>query len=167
MCGLYWPPLRLSWIKSLSHPRYHQCFDPNCLEGQSCLGNHIKVEHVPGVASESSRWHFGYNDKVCLRLNIIHNKNDRRSSRSNYQIGFNLPDCHVTKLFFAHIKEGHRLITLSQPDPIVRLFVSEEGNGFSGVYSNRSQGLEFSFFYLLSQSPPPLSNQMPRFSTSG
>lgn len=138
VCGIYFPPLRLSWIKSLSHPRYRQCFDPNCLEGQSCLGNHIKVDRVVGATFEaSSQWHFGYTDALRLRLNIIHNKNDRRSSRANYQIGFTLPDCHLTKLLLAHIKEGHKLITLSQPDPIIRLFTSEEGNGFSGGWVTR------------------------------
>lgn len=87
---------------------------------------------MEGTTASESSWHYGYNDALRLRLVIQHNKNDRRSSRANYNIDFTLPDCELTKLLVCHIKEGHKVITLSQPDPIVRLFTSEEGNAFSG-----------------------------------
>lgn len=43
-----------------------------------------------------------------------------------------LPDCDLTKLLLAHIREGHRVMVLSHAEPTVRLFTTREGTAFSG-----------------------------------
>lgn len=80
ICGGFFPPLRLSVIKSLTHPKYKSCFDPDCLEGPLCRGNHILLQRLKQGAApqeQSDSWFFGYSSTLKMILKIHHQKNDR------------------------------------------------------------------------------------------
>jgi hypothetical protein len=74
--GAFWPPLRLSIIKSMAHPRFKTCFDVDCLEGPGCRGNRLHIERLPSPDPNKDPWHFNYNS-LKITLKIIHSKNDR------------------------------------------------------------------------------------------
>lgn len=147
--GSAFPPLRLDLIKNLNTPAAtaaHGCLDPDCLEGARCLGNRIEIvtAGAPGDAPEeddcsppfppAATWHFGYGLKR-LRIHVRHGKNDRRACRANYQICFAVPDGSLHRLLLAHITEGHKILTLEQPDdmPMPRLFITSARRAFSNV----------------------------------
>lgn len=80
ICGAFFPPIRLSIIKSLTHPKYKGCWDPDCLEGPCCRGNHILLEAVKDAENSqehSGTWLFGYGPSLRMTLVISHSKNDR------------------------------------------------------------------------------------------
>lgn len=77
VCGSFFPPIRLSVIKSLTHPSYKTCFDPDCLQGSSCRGNHILLERLKNREDSDHTWHFGYGPRLRITLKIAHQKNDR------------------------------------------------------------------------------------------
>lgn len=150
--GTAFPPLRLDLIKTLNHPdttAAYGCTDPDCQEGDSCLGNRIEIFTKPppapaadegsssaaaGAAAAPSTWHFGYGSRA-VRLHIVHGKNDRRACRANYQINFDVPDGSLHRLLLAHITEGHGIMVIEKPDdePIRRLFLSNSKLPFNDV----------------------------------
>lgn len=126
--GASFPVVRLDLIRTLKHPDRKQCDDTNCLKRKlqgegSCLGNRLEIlqDAVAG------RWaqEFGTG---TIRLHIAHGKNDRRKSRSNYKVSFDLPPGNLTDLLRAHIRQG--CAVLSGSNRPVKLFVSPNGLGF-------------------------------------
>ena len=141
--GTWMPPLRIDVLKTMDEPAYaaaNGCGDVDCRQ-PGCLGNRIELVtqrqltvHLsdPGPAESMATWHFDY-DETTLRFHIVHGKNDRRMSRQDFQLRFDLPPSDLSKLLLAHISAGRRLLTLEQPYPSNRLFVNDQGKPFTDV----------------------------------
>ena len=139
--GIWMPPLRIDVLKTLDEPAFaatNGCGDPDCRH-PGCMGNRIEVveQHTltlhlsdPGEDESIATWHFNY-DASALRFHIVHGKNDRRMTRQDFQIRFDLPASDLAKLLLAHIKAGRRILTLEDPSPSHRLFVNDQGKPFN------------------------------------
>ena len=100
--GRYFPPLRLSIIRSLGHPSsadrrwgvsttMAMCLDSDCTDPK-CKGNRIEVFKKTG--------------EERVRLVAPHHKNDRRGFKA---IKFTLPAGPFTKLILLYSKTGHQV----------------------------------------------------------
>ena len=102
--GRYFPPLRLSIVRTLVHPsmanrrwgvrrRMTVCLDNDCNDPK-CKGNRLEVFKKEGESDER------------VRLVAPHHKNDRRGVRA---IKFTLPSGTFTTLILRYIKSGHQV----------------------------------------------------------
>lgn len=131
--GLYMPPPRLHFIKSVLHPRHAMrlaCPDPDCLEA-GCRGNRLVMLDRPEAEKGSGeQWHYGYANK-CIKFVVPHHKNDRRPSRDCLE--YEWPRGDGLKLLMVHITEGHALIA---GDDSIRLFTTTTGKDFTDINFN-------------------------------
>jgi hypothetical protein len=140
--GAYTPPCRLHLLKTILHPHYAGrvgCQDKDCMAGAGCKGNHMALVTL-GAAEEAAGpsgapapnpaglWLFDY-EKRAVSIVVVHSKNDRR--RSNSPLEYTLPRGPLSKLVLAHVKEGHKLLTLEREDSMLRLFVTKQGKEFN------------------------------------
>lgn len=106
------PPLRLDFIKHLTHPSHSsRCLDRDCIE-RGCKGNRLEVLDDP--TSE----HGGKGVKV----HVVHGKNDKRLAKACYNINFSIPHGDLLKLLLTHITVGHEV--MSKGKVIKRMFFS-------------------------------------------
>ena len=142
--GAYTPPCRLHLLKTILHPVYAGrvgCQDKDCMAGDACMGNHMALvalatERDAAAAGPSEApapdpaglWLYDY-EKRAVSIVVVHTKNDRR--RNNSPLEYTLPRGPLSKLVMAHVKEGHKLLTLEREDTMLRLFVTKQGKEFN------------------------------------
>lgn len=153
--GASFPVVRLDLIRTLRHPDRKQCDDSNCLKRRlqgddACKGNRLEILQ-DGVAG---RWSQAFGAGT-IRLHIAHGKNDRRKSRANYKVSFDLPAGDLTDLLRAHIKQGCAVLSRSKRP--IKLFVSPTGLRFdkSNICSYwKQQVMETSLQFGVQPCPP-------------
>jgi hypothetical protein len=132
--GQAYPPCRLSYLKSLIHPKLApnvRCGDRDCTR-PDCHGNHlslsISAEPVDGDPEEEDWW-FYQHKQTSITCHVVHTKNQNRGS--NRVLKYNIPKGNISKLLLAHIEEGHSVLTMHSPHIVAELFTTNAGSPFA------------------------------------
>jgi hypothetical protein len=145
------PPVRLDVIKNLPHPKHRElgCLDDDCLRrahGQRCAGNRLTVQggDIGEVSPTGSYDGSGHGDggvsnplgPGTVTIHILHGKNDRRPTKSTYEVDVPLPEGDLSTCLRVHIREGRKIMTQENGEDKakMRLFVTtRSGHAFNDV----------------------------------
>jgi hypothetical protein len=162
--GIAMPPMRLDFIKNVPHPKFNGmgCQDPDCLHrlgSRWCPGNRLTV-HGGGLgdlspteseeeAEEEERERAGPSShRDCpvlapgtVSIHVAHGKNDRRSSKSSYNVNVRVTPSDFQICLLVHVRAGRQLLTQESGDEgrsLLRLFVTTHaGRAFDDVTFNQ------------------------------
>ena len=108
----YLPPVRLSCIRTMTHPKYHgPCLHPDC-NNEACRGNRLIVR---------SR------SPLQLCMDLPHHKNV--SSWGYKAINITVPS-GLAELLYKYIGLPHQVLTQHLPEACPFVFVNRGGQGF-------------------------------------